>query len=204
MRHRLASVEGVPDTTDEYGFRLSGRDVVVHCTSAECTFSDELPVVVVDEVLYDEPTDVPAWPPSTSSRASSSDPRPGGSSAWRPLHATFACHSGRAPPAVGTAGHDRRGLRCGHPASALRQTDQSRRSSPLQRRSGLLGPGARAFTGRTVALYPPSVSTTTELLLSAGGLRGGSPVRRAHAAVGCRRPPPSSQPPLPCWNCPRW
>lgn len=40
---------------DDYGFRLVGRDVVVHCTSAECPFSDELPVLVVDEVLYDAP-----------------------------------------------------------------------------------------------------------------------------------------------------
>lgn len=40
---------------DDYGFRLVGRDVVVHCTSKECPFSDELPVAVVDEVLYDTP-----------------------------------------------------------------------------------------------------------------------------------------------------
>ncbi|MEU7433712.1 helicase-related protein [Streptomyces sioyaensis] len=38
-----------------YGFRLLGNDVVVHCTSGDCRFGDELPVAVVDDVLYDEP-----------------------------------------------------------------------------------------------------------------------------------------------------
>jgi hypothetical protein len=39
----------------EYGVRLVGRDVVIHCPSSSCEFSDELPVVVVDEMIYDNP-----------------------------------------------------------------------------------------------------------------------------------------------------
>jgi hypothetical protein len=39
----------------EYGVRLVGRDVVIHCTNILCEFSDELPVAVVDEVLYENP-----------------------------------------------------------------------------------------------------------------------------------------------------
>ncbi|MET3953097.1 helicase-related protein [Arthrobacter sp. UYEF36] len=39
----------------EYGVRLVGRDVVIHCTNITCEFSDELPVAVVDEVLYENP-----------------------------------------------------------------------------------------------------------------------------------------------------
>ncbi|MFD3694566.1 helicase-related protein [Streptomyces sp. NPDC058646] len=38
-----------------YGFRLVGRDVVVHCTREDCRFRDELPVGVVDDVLYEDP-----------------------------------------------------------------------------------------------------------------------------------------------------
>ncbi|PWJ26063.1 helicase-like protein [Branchiibius hedensis] len=39
----------------KYGVRLVGRDVLVHCTSRDCHFSDELPVVVVDELIYEQP-----------------------------------------------------------------------------------------------------------------------------------------------------
>ncbi|MGW6783112.1 helicase-related protein [Streptomyces sp. NPDC054987] len=49
----------LPDTKDHdrarYGFRRVGRDVVIHCTNSECPFADELPVGVVDDVLYEEP-----------------------------------------------------------------------------------------------------------------------------------------------------
>lgn len=38
-----------------YGMRLVGKDVVIHCTNAACEFHDELPVAVVDEVIYEEP-----------------------------------------------------------------------------------------------------------------------------------------------------
>jgi len=38
-----------------YGLRLDGRDTVIHCTEPSCPFADELPVAVVDEVIYDEP-----------------------------------------------------------------------------------------------------------------------------------------------------
>ncbi|MCQ6269112.1 helicase [Pseudarthrobacter sp. R1] len=40
---------------NEYGVKLIGRDVVIHCTSSSCPFNDELPVAVVDEVLYEKP-----------------------------------------------------------------------------------------------------------------------------------------------------
>jgi hypothetical protein len=40
---------------NEYGVRLVGRDVVIHCTNISCEFRDELPVEVVDEVLYENP-----------------------------------------------------------------------------------------------------------------------------------------------------
>lgn len=40
---------------NEYGMKLVGKDVVVHCTNDTCEFSDELPVAVVDEVLYENP-----------------------------------------------------------------------------------------------------------------------------------------------------
>lgn len=39
----------------EYGVRLVGRDIVIHCTDSSCEFSDALPVEVVDEVLYENP-----------------------------------------------------------------------------------------------------------------------------------------------------
>lgn len=47
-------------TPDEnaYGIRLVGKDTVIHCTSADCPFSEELPVAVVDEVIYEEPPTV--------------------------------------------------------------------------------------------------------------------------------------------------
>ncbi|MEU0542749.1 helicase-related protein [Nocardia sp. NPDC005978] len=38
-----------------YGMRLVGHDVVIHCTSASCEFTDRLPLEVVDDVMYDEP-----------------------------------------------------------------------------------------------------------------------------------------------------
>ncbi|MFI0986768.1 helicase-related protein [Streptomyces exfoliatus] len=40
---------------NRYGFRLVGHDVVVHCTSGSCRFRDELPVGMVDDVLYKDP-----------------------------------------------------------------------------------------------------------------------------------------------------
>ncbi|WP_326662794.1 helicase-related protein [Streptomyces sp. NBC_00385] len=39
----------------QYGFRLVGHDVTIHCTREDCRFRDELPVGVVDDALYDEP-----------------------------------------------------------------------------------------------------------------------------------------------------
>lgn len=39
----------------KYGVRLVGRDIVVHCTNADCHFNDELPVVVVDDLIYEQP-----------------------------------------------------------------------------------------------------------------------------------------------------
>ncbi|MEV0901309.1 helicase-related protein [Actinoplanes sp. NPDC049802] len=43
------------DDRSRYGVRLEGHDVVIHCTSTDCTFRRELPVMVVDEMLYEEP-----------------------------------------------------------------------------------------------------------------------------------------------------
>ena len=40
---------------DRYGFRDVGHDVVIHCTRIKCEFHNELPVAVVDDVLYEEP-----------------------------------------------------------------------------------------------------------------------------------------------------
>lgn len=40
---------------NEYGVRMVGRDVVIHCVNPSCVFADQLPVYVVDEVLYDDP-----------------------------------------------------------------------------------------------------------------------------------------------------
>lgn len=52
--------ELVPDQRDEtrqgYGVQPVGNDVIFRCTNASCEFySRELPMAVVDEVLYDEP-----------------------------------------------------------------------------------------------------------------------------------------------------
>lgn len=41
-----------------YGLRLVGNDVVIHCTSDGCPFSEELPLAVVDDVLYDDPPSI--------------------------------------------------------------------------------------------------------------------------------------------------
>ncbi|CCG04363.1 helicase-related protein [Blastococcus saxobsidens] len=38
-----------------YGFRLDGKDLVIHCTNVHCEFHEELPVQVVDELLYEQP-----------------------------------------------------------------------------------------------------------------------------------------------------
>lgn len=38
-----------------YGIRMSGKDMVVHCTDTSCKFAAELPLAVVDDVLYDAP-----------------------------------------------------------------------------------------------------------------------------------------------------
>lgn len=44
------------DTGQAYGARLAGNDVVFYCINPSCEFSSrELPMAVVDEVLYDEP-----------------------------------------------------------------------------------------------------------------------------------------------------
>lgn len=40
---------------NRYGLRAAGHDVVIHCTRANCPFHNELPVAVVDDVLYEEP-----------------------------------------------------------------------------------------------------------------------------------------------------
>ncbi|GAA1251789.1 helicase-related protein [Pseudonocardia aurantiaca] len=50
-----------PKFTDDrgrYGFVTVGRDVIVRCTDAECPFHREIPVAVVDEVLYENPPTV--------------------------------------------------------------------------------------------------------------------------------------------------
>lgn len=39
----------------DYGMRLLGKDVILHCVDDSCEFSDELPLAVVDDVLYDDP-----------------------------------------------------------------------------------------------------------------------------------------------------
>lgn len=44
------------DTSTKYGAQLVGRDVIFRCINVSCQFSSrELPMNVVDEVLYDEP-----------------------------------------------------------------------------------------------------------------------------------------------------
>lgn len=49
----------VPETRShnpgDYGMQLIGNDVVLHCVDETCTFSEELPLTVVDQVLYDDP-----------------------------------------------------------------------------------------------------------------------------------------------------
>jgi hypothetical protein len=40
---------------DDYGMRDVGHDVVIRCTNPTCHFNDELPVAVVDQVLYENP-----------------------------------------------------------------------------------------------------------------------------------------------------
>ncbi|MDH6182430.1 hypothetical protein M2152_002612 [Microbacteriaceae bacterium SG_E_30_P1] len=48
--------EDKDDTRRGYGARQAGNDVVFHCVNSACRFSArELPMAVVDEVLYDEP-----------------------------------------------------------------------------------------------------------------------------------------------------
>jgi hypothetical protein len=39
----------------DYGMRLYGKDVILHCVNESCRFSGGLPLAVVDDVLYDEP-----------------------------------------------------------------------------------------------------------------------------------------------------
>jgi Helicase conserved C-terminal domain len=41
-----------------YGFSAVGRDVLIRCTDAACAFHEEIPVAVVDEVLYENPPTV--------------------------------------------------------------------------------------------------------------------------------------------------
>lgn len=43
------------DDRSRYGVRLTGKDVIVHCTDEHCSFSAQLPLSVIDDVLYDEP-----------------------------------------------------------------------------------------------------------------------------------------------------
>ncbi|MFE9649421.1 helicase-related protein [Streptomyces sp. NPDC006365] len=43
------------DKPQDYGMRLVGPDVVLHCVDESCEFAGELPLAVVDEVLYEEP-----------------------------------------------------------------------------------------------------------------------------------------------------
>ncbi|MFF3517209.1 helicase-related protein [Streptomyces sp. NPDC002573] len=43
------------DKPQDYGMRLEGTDVVLHCVDKSCEFADKLPLAVVDEVLYEEP-----------------------------------------------------------------------------------------------------------------------------------------------------
>lgn len=43
------------DKPQDYGMRLVGKDVVLHCVDDACEFAEELPLAVVDEVLYGEP-----------------------------------------------------------------------------------------------------------------------------------------------------
>ncbi|WP_062378858.1 helicase-related protein [Demequina pelophila] len=50
----LVPVRASADEGD-YGFRRMGHEIVIHCPSKECEFADELPLAVIDEVLYRDP-----------------------------------------------------------------------------------------------------------------------------------------------------
>ncbi|WP_345076013.1 helicase-related protein [Brachybacterium paraconglomeratum] len=39
----------------DYGVKLVGHDIIIHCVNPACDFEDELPVCVVDEMLYETP-----------------------------------------------------------------------------------------------------------------------------------------------------
>ncbi|WP_166828391.1 helicase-related protein [Brevibacterium limosum] len=39
----------------DYGMKIEGKDLVIHCVDSSCEFADELPVLVVDEMLYSTP-----------------------------------------------------------------------------------------------------------------------------------------------------
>lgn len=39
----------------DYGVKLVGHDIIMHCVNPACAFEDELPVCVVDEMLYETP-----------------------------------------------------------------------------------------------------------------------------------------------------
>ncbi|SFE16122.1 Helicase conserved C-terminal domain-containing protein [Actinopolyspora alba] len=43
------------DRSSDYGLRREGSDVVLHCVDPKCEFRKQLPLAVVDEVLYEEP-----------------------------------------------------------------------------------------------------------------------------------------------------
>lgn len=53
----MAQLVPVKQSQDKshYGIRLSGNDIVVHCTHASCEFVSRLPLSVIDDVLYDDP-----------------------------------------------------------------------------------------------------------------------------------------------------
>lgn len=40
---------------NDYGIRMVGNDLVIHCVDSACEFASEIPVCVVDEMLYDNP-----------------------------------------------------------------------------------------------------------------------------------------------------
>ncbi|GAB3292619.1 helicase-related protein [Parasphingorhabdus pacifica] len=41
--------------SSDYGARVEGSDVILHCVDPDCAFHDRLPLSVVDEVLYEQP-----------------------------------------------------------------------------------------------------------------------------------------------------
>jgi hypothetical protein len=47
--------EKYTDERRRYGVRQSGKDLVIHCTDEQCRFADQLPLAVIDDVLYDDP-----------------------------------------------------------------------------------------------------------------------------------------------------